>query len=273
MVLRPAVCAVRAFATKKADSGNFTNADITKMFNELDASAGATAAPELPVKLTGRSGELVQEAYVATSKKAGAFDKFVKDFEGLVAAAEAGDIVVNRFFSTNNYSPEECQKVVELLTASADPLTSYAAIKPEEVRDIIIDNEGNMDSWRAARKAVQGLALSEEAKSALNSLAAEARLDLVKKVAEKAGELRAATSKSIDAIVTSAVALSKEQQAAISKALPSYAPAGSAVSVTYTVDPAVLGGLLISLKNQTIDLSVTSKLVEVVAASRASQLA
>lgn len=90
----------------------------------------------------------------------------------------------------------------------------------------------------------------------------------MKKVAEKAAELRAVTSKSIDATVTSAVPLSKDQQAAIGKALPAYAPAGNTLNISYTVDPAVLGGLLISLKNQTIDLSVTSKLVDVVASTK-----
>jgi len=77
------------------------------------------------------------------------------------------------------------------------------------------------------------------------------------------------TAKAVDAFVTSAVPLSKDQQAAISKALPGYAPSGNSLNITYAVDPAVLGGLQISIKNTTIDLSATSRLVEVVAGSRA----
>lgn len=107
------------------------------------------------------------------------------------------------------------------------------------------------------------------ARSPAEALADDARLDLVKRVAEKAAELRLVTSKAADAVVTSAVPLTKEQQAAISKALPTYAPSGTSLNVHYTVDAAVLGGLQISIKNTTIDLSATSRLVDVVAASRA----
>ncbi len=94
----------------------------------------------------------------------------------------------------------------------------------------------------------------------------------MKRAAEKAAELRAVTSKTADAVITSAVPLSKEQQAAVAKALPAYAPAGAALNTTFAVDPAVLGGLLVSIKNTTIDLSVTTRLVDVAAASRAAKL-
>lgn len=104
------------------------------------------------------------------------------------------------------------------------------------------------------------------------SLAEAGRLDLIKRVAEKAVDVRNVTAKSADAVVTSAVPLTKEQQAAISKALPNYTPAGSNLNTIFTVDPAVLGGLLISIKNQTIDLSATSRLVDVIAASRSAKL-
>lgn len=114
------------------------------------------------------------------------------------------------------------------------------------------------------------LALSLVATVLAEALAGDARLDLVKRVAEKAADLRLVTSKAADAIVTSAVALTKDQQAAISKALPAYAPSGTSLNVHYSVDPAVLGGLQITVKNTTIDLSATSRLVDVVAASRAA---
>lgn len=101
------------------------------------------------------------------------------------------------------------------------------------------------------------------------TIAAAGRLDLLKHVARKASELRAVTSKSLDAVITSAVPLSKEQQAAVAKSLPAYAPAGSNLSVSYAVDPAVLGGLLVTIKNTTIDLTAASRLVDIVAGARA----
>lgn len=147
-------------------------------------------------------------------------------------------------------------------------MTSFDGIKNAETRELIVDNEGNLETWRAARKAIAALNLSAEVKGVIETLASEARLDLVKKVASKGAELRAFTSKVVDATVASAVPLTKEQQAAISKALPSYAPAGNSLNINFVVEPAVLGGLLISIKNQTIDLSITSRLVDVVSASR-----
>jgi F-type H+-transporting ATPase subunit delta len=104
------------------------------------------------------------------------------------------------------------------------------------------------------------------------TLAAEGRLDLVIKVAEKAATLRAVTSKSMDVQVASAVALTKDQQAAIAKALPVYTPAGTTLNLNYTVDSAIMGGLLISLQNQIIDLSSSSRLVELAAAARSQKL-
>ncbi len=100
-----------------------------------------------------------------------------------------------------------------------------------------------------------------------DKLASQGSLHLVKKAAIKAAEVRSVTSKSTDVTVTSAVALSKAQQEAISKAVPAYTGSGQSVAINYVVDPAVLGGLLVTFKNQTIDLSATTRLVEVAAAS------
>lgn len=259
----------RLFATggKGAPSEASMNvADITKAFLEMDATTAAHKKIDLPIKLTGRSGELVQELYIATGKDSKKFEVLTKQLEGFVAAVEGGGLVVDRFFSTMNYSHDECKSVLDLLLTDKEPLKSFDSIKSTEVREVIVDNEGNLDAWRGARKAIAALGLAPEAKAALQALAAEGRLDLAKKLATKAGELKAVTSKTLDAEVRSAVALSKDQQAAVAKALPQYAPAGQTVNLNFTVDPAVLGGLLVTLKNQTIDLSSTSRLVEVVAA-------
>jgi ATP synthase F1 delta subunit len=272
MALRATAASVRYMSAKKQD-GNMTSQDITKYFMEMDAASPAVAASELPIKLTGRSGELVAQLYASTKGSKGAFDKAVKELEGIVAAVERAGIVVDRFFQTQNYSENECKKVVDLLLTNKEPLTSFDGIKDAEVKDILVDNAGNLEVWSGVRKAIAALAPSAEVKAVMDGLATSARLDLVKKVAAKAAELRNVTSKVTDAVVTSAVPLTKEQQAAVSKALPQYATAGTSVNVTYTVDPAVLGGLLVTFKNQTIDLSAATRLVEVVSSMRGSEKA
>lgn len=84
--------------------------------------------------------------------------------QGFVAAIQGAGMVVDRFFSTANYSPEECQMVLELLMTNKEPLTSFESIKNAEVKDLLVDNAGNMDAWRGARKAVQDLKVSDDVK-------------------------------------------------------------------------------------------------------------
>ncbi len=240
--------------------------DITKYFLDLDAKAPKADTSALPVRLSGRTGELVTQLYTAGQKNKN-FDKLLKELDGFVAAVEAQGTVVDRFFSTSNYSEIECQKVLSLLTSNAEPLSSFASIKDNDVKDILVDNESNLSAWQNARKAVTAVGLSEATKTLLDTMATDGNLARVKKVLAKAHEVRAATSKSLDVTVTSAVALSKTQQESITKALPPYV-GGSTVTPTFIVDSAVLGGLLVSFRNQTIDLTSTSRLVEVVAGQK-----
>ena len=215
--------------------------------------------------MAGRIGEHLAELYAA-GQKGKNFDKIVKDLEGVSAAVKAGGLVVDRFFSTANYSPVECKKVVALLLSGAEPLASFKDIKDEDVREILVDNEANLAVWLGVRKALAALSLTDAVKATLEKLAAEGRLERVKKLAAYAAELKAVTLKTTDAIVTSAVPLSKAQQEAVTKALPAYAPAGITVNPVFAVDSAVTGGLTITLKNVSVDLSANSRLVEVVSA-------
>jgi hypothetical protein len=185
----------------------------------LVAAAACPLSHRSRLQLTGRSGELVADLYAAGTKGKN-FEKLVKEVEGFVAAVSGSGLIVDRFFATGNYSPEECKKVIELLTTTKEPLTSFKDIKDAEIREVLVDNEGNLDAWRSARKAVSGLALSEPVKALLETLAAEGHLERVKSVATKAADLRAVTSKQVDATITSAVALSKAQQDAVKAALP-----------------------------------------------------
>jgi F0F1-type ATP synthase delta subunit len=230
------------------------------------AAVAATAgAPAGLAKLGGRSGEITRELFAAGAKGKN-FDKIVKDLDAFVGVVQKAGLVVDRFFTSSNYSPSECKKVADLLLTTKEPLSSFAGIKDAETREVIVDNEGNVPAWLAARKAVAALGLSDAVVAAINTMAAEGNLSRVKLVAHKAADVRAMTSKSLDVVVSSAVPLSKAQQDAVAKALPAYAPAGQALSPTYVVDPAVMGGLLVSFKNLSIDLTSSSRLVEVVSA-------
>jgi len=258
------------FFSAKGDEGQST-ADITKFFLENDSKVVAAKASSLPasVRVSGRTGELLGELYTAGTAGKN-FDKIVKDLEAFTGAVKSSGLVVERFFSSANYSPAECAKVVELLLTAKEPLTSFKDIKDAEVREVLVDNEGNMDAWRGARKAVAALNLSEPVKALLDTLAKDGHLERVKKLAGYASELASVSSKTVNAVVTSAVPLTKAQQDAVVKALPTYAkdfPAGTNVVPVFAVDTAVVGGLTVTIKNTSIDLSANSRLVEVVAAA------
>jgi len=59
--------------------------------------------------------------------------------------------------------------VLDLLLTNKEPLTSFDGIKSVDVRELIVDNEGNLETWRNARKAVQALGVSEDVKSLLGA--------------------------------------------------------------------------------------------------------
>jgi len=87
----------------------------------------------------------VEGLFVAAGKDSKKFEGIVKQLEGFVAAIESAGLVVDRFFATTNYSADECKAVLELLTSEKEPLKSFDGIKDAEVREVIVDNEGNLD--------------------------------------------------------------------------------------------------------------------------------
>ncbi len=64
-----------------------------------------------------------------------------------------------------------------------------------------------------------------------------------------------------EAVVTSAVQLSQEQQNAILQQLR--AKHGVALAIRFEVDPAILGGLIVRVGDQVLDDSVRSRLVAI----------
>jgi hypothetical protein len=78
--LRRFAAAAKPAADKGADASALSHTDITKMFLDMDASASAVSSTDLPMKLTGRSGELVGQIYGKTLKTK-SFDKAVKELE------------------------------------------------------------------------------------------------------------------------------------------------------------------------------------------------
>lgn len=95
-------------------------------------------------------------------------------------------------------------------------------------------------------------------KNFLGVLAQNGRLKNGKDIAQQVLKLCAARRGEMDAVVRSAVALTPEQQRALQDALKK--SLGFNVHLHITVDPSLLGGMMVTVGSQLIDDTVKSKL-------------
>mmetsp|Transcript_30401 Transcript_30401/g.97004 ORF Transcript_30401/g.97004 Transcript_30401/m.97004 type:complete len:209 (-) Transcript_30401:25-651(-) len=110
---------------------------------------------------------------------------------------------------------------------------------------------------------ILGTKYSPITKNLLLTMASNARLDELEKVAADFGELMKAKGGVVDATVTSAVALTAAQSKAIQKALEGTLAAGQTISLITEVDPKLLGGLQVQVGDKYMDLSVSSKIASI----------
>ncbi|KAK0741061.1 ATP synthase delta subunit-domain-containing protein [Schizothecium vesticola] len=99
-------------------------------------------------------------------------------------------------------------------------------------------------------------------KNFLATLAENNRLGLLPSVVTKFTELMSAARGEVEMVVTTAQALDNKSlgrlETAVSKS--SYVGAGKKLKVTNTVNPDIVGGLIVEIGDRTIDLSVSSKI-------------
>ncbi|KAH7366831.1 ATP synthase F1 [Plectosphaerella cucumerina] len=105
---------------------------------------------------------------------------------------------------------------------------------------------------------------SETVSNFLAALAENNRLGLLQGVCTKFGEIISAAKGEIELIVTSAQALDNKTlnrlESAVSKS--PYVGQGKKLKVTNTVNPDIIGGLVVEVGDRTIDLSVSAKIAK-----------
>lgn len=105
---------------------------------------------------------------------------------------------------------------------------------------------------------------NETVKGFLSTLAANNRLSLLKSVTERFGEIMSAARGEVEVTVTSAQQLDNKTlnrlETAVSKS--QYVGSGKKLKVTNTVNPEIIGGLVVEIGDRTIDLSVSSKIAK-----------
>ncbi|KAK4115691.1 mitochondrial ATP synthase subunit 5-like protein [Canariomyces notabilis] len=110
----------------------------------------------------------------------------------------------------------------------------------------------------------QAGATGETVKNFLSTLAENNRLGLLPGVCNKFGELMSAARGEVEMVVTSAQPLDNKTlnrlETAVSKS--NYISPGQKLKVKNTVNPDIVGGLIVEVGERTIDLSVSSKLAK-----------
>jgi len=95
------------------------------------------------------------------------------------------------------------------------------------------------------------------------TLAGNARLAELPKVAEVFGSLMKAKRGEIDATIISADVLTKRETEAVAAAIKETSKGASEVVISSKVDPSIIGGIQVLIGDQFLDLSIKSKIDEV----------
>jgi len=139
----------------------------------------------------------------------------------------------------------------EMLTFAAEVATN------EEIRSFLKSATGREEQTRVFI-GICGEQLNENGQNLLKVMATNDRLSALPDVAHLFSEFRAEYEKEISVDVTSAVALTDDQQAKLSAALEKRLE--RKVKLNCSVDPSVYGGLLIHAGELVIDSTLRSKL-------------
>ncbi|KAL6881474.1 ATP synthase delta subunit domain-containing protein [Trichoderma novae-zelandiae] len=101
-------------------------------------------------------------------------------------------------------------------------------------------------------------------KNFLETLAENNRLGLLKGVAEKFAQIIAAARGEVEMTVTSAQPLDPKTLSRLENAVAksAYVGQGKKLKVTNTVNPEIVGGLVVEVGDRTIDLSVSSRIAK-----------
>jgi F-type H+-transporting ATPase subunit O len=97
----------------------------------------------------------------------------------------------------------------------------------------------------------------------MTTLAGNARLAEMPKIAETFEKLMKAKRGQVEAVIISAEPLTKAQTDAVTAAMKSQVEKGQQVVLSTKVDPSIVGGLQVQIGDQFLDLSVSSRIDEI----------
>ncbi|CAI4226680.1 unnamed protein product [Auanema sp. JU1783] len=134
------------------------------------------------------------------------------------------------------------------------------ALENQKFRDFVLDPTLKAHKKKDAILAVaQKLGLAKESTNFLGLLAENGRLNKIDSVVSSFESIMRAHRGELFVQVTSAEPLSRAHEQALNDALQKMASSGQKLNVTYTVKESILGGLVVTIGDKYVDLSIASR--------------
>ncbi|KAK6042120.1 ATP synthase F1, delta subunit [Cooperia oncophora] len=191
-------------------------------------------------------------------------------FSGLVKAPAQVHGIEGRYASAL-YSAAYKQKSLEQVDKDLQKIRSIYQ-QDASFREFVLVNP----TLRGQKKKVvtleiaKKLGLAKESTNFLGLLAENGRLSKLEAVVSSFEHIMRAHRGELFVQVTSAEPLTKSHESALNDALNKMAKSGQKLNVTYTIKPSIMGGLVVTIGDKYVDLSIASrvkKLKEVIIAS------
>ena len=104
---------------------------------------------------------------------------------------------------------------------------------------------------------------SDITRNLMSTVSANGRVADTGKIISAYEQLMAASKGEVEAVIISAEALDKATLAKAQKAVTGMLSAGQTAKVTAQVDPSIMGGLQVKIGDQFMDLSVSTRVIDV----------
>ncbi|XP_050428298.1 ATP synthase subunit O, mitochondrial [Adelges cooleyi] len=158
------------------------------------------------------------------------------------------------------FSAGSKQKQLEAI--EKDLVKFQTALKKDSVLKEFIENPINKRALKAStlKLASTKLSLSPPSSNFLSLLAENGRLKKLNSIINSFQIIMAAHRGDLPCIVTTAKPLDSADQQELTKTLQSFAKKGETIKLSLKVDPSILGGMIVSIGDKYVDMSVSKKI-------------
>ena len=163
-------------------------------------------------------------------------------------------------YANATYVAASKANILEKVEAELNSLAASASKSPKFAHFL----ENPLISRDSKTKAVESLdKVSTTTRNLLVTMAGNARLNELTKVASTFQQLMKAKRGEVDAKIISAEPLDKAMLNTVQAAMQSQVPKGKTVIIEAVTDPTIVGGLQVQIGDQFLDLSIKSKIDEI----------